>query len=591
MTRDVTPLVEAWLHEPAPLSDRGIARVGELVHQTPQRRGWLPRYDPVRLPSMFTAAKFVTAGIIVALFSGALYLGITPPPPDEVPVNAATSVSPTATAEATVTASAVPTATADPGPSDPPEPAVREEPAPDRRVAQPPGRFEIPRIPESNRRARSGRLRTPLGPARWLAVSGTAETLPGLSPSSLLTVPGGYAHLQTEIGDPPHSPRLWFSPNLIKWKKLPVPADAWAEGLVSSDRRLWLTTLAPDRADGMRLWHSTDARSWEEADLTGLVPPEPSSLEWTMDIGDVAAVGDRAVVEIVFEVSDLASVLGIESRLPDGPAGLQLHARGEGSYHVEDSWGQPLADIRFDETTDGLVVIDSEDGSRLTTIREFGMDVIDRWASVGRAIEVRLALVGANGATYLAEPVLPGLDEQDVTHRRGGHQHSTEPLVAAFGEGGRFTVFLKGPDDTMETWLSEDGMDWRQAPVATDSSGKPLGIADLPRREGPIWTVYSTEGNSKTKRWVSEDGVAWRRRPIIGGYDWFNDYSVEHQPERETLAFTPARGGEQRIVDISAMRLRSYLSFAPFGGDVLLGAAHEPGERELVVVRLENRTD
>ena len=38
MTQDITPLVEAWLQEPAPLSDRGISKVAHVVQQTPQRR-------------------------------------------------------------------------------------------------------------------------------------------------------------------------------------------------------------------------------------------------------------------------------------------------------------------------------------------------------------------------------------------------------------------------------------------------------------------------------------------------------------------------------------------------------------------------
>ena len=105
MTRDIRPIVEAWLKEPAPLSDRGIAKVGHKVHQTPQRRRWWPLpifsratrpptanspaesqptsitdtngHTPTvigRTQSMFSPAKAITAGALVFAIGGVLLI-------------------------------------------------------------------------------------------------------------------------------------------------------------------------------------------------------------------------------------------------------------------------------------------------------------------------------------------------------------------------------------------------------------------------------------------------------------------------------------------------------------------------------------
>ena len=44
--------------------------------QVPQKRGWLPRFDTGMFQSVFSATKFVVAGVIVALFGGFLLAGV-----------------------------------------------------------------------------------------------------------------------------------------------------------------------------------------------------------------------------------------------------------------------------------------------------------------------------------------------------------------------------------------------------------------------------------------------------------------------------------------------------------------------------------
>jgi hypothetical protein len=85
----------------------------------PQRRSWLPHIDTGRFQSMFSATKFVVAGVIVALFGGFLLSGVlTQGPRDETApaVGASASAPPeptTATASPESSAEVAPDRTAD----------------------------------------------------------------------------------------------------------------------------------------------------------------------------------------------------------------------------------------------------------------------------------------------------------------------------------------------------------------------------------------------------------------------------------------------------------------------------------------------
>ncbi len=83
MTQDITPILRDWLHEPDSLSPPRIAEVRPLVHQTPQQRGFLPPIFTGRFQTMFSATKFVVAGVIVALFGGFMLSGVLTQRSDE----------------------------------------------------------------------------------------------------------------------------------------------------------------------------------------------------------------------------------------------------------------------------------------------------------------------------------------------------------------------------------------------------------------------------------------------------------------------------------------------------------------------------
>ena len=84
------PLVEAWLKEPIWLPEGDTARIAQLIHQTPQQRRWWPSLSRKGIGTMFSATKFVAAGVVVAAFVGFLFASGTFSPQPIPPVPAVT---------------------------------------------------------------------------------------------------------------------------------------------------------------------------------------------------------------------------------------------------------------------------------------------------------------------------------------------------------------------------------------------------------------------------------------------------------------------------------------------------------------------
>jgi hypothetical protein len=110
MTTDITPIVRAWLEEApggAPEPTHLYPRLAARVHQTPQRRGFLPSLTG-RFRTMFSAAKFAAAAAIVALFGGFLLTLALTQPRDEVAPGVDAPASAQPTPAATVSQGAAP---------------------------------------------------------------------------------------------------------------------------------------------------------------------------------------------------------------------------------------------------------------------------------------------------------------------------------------------------------------------------------------------------------------------------------------------------------------------------------------------------
>jgi Tol biopolymer transport system component len=110
------PLVEAWLKEPIWLPESDTARIAQLVHRTPQQRRWWPASHRKGLGTMFSATRFVAAGVVIATFVGFLFASGTFSPQPVEPLPAV---------------SAVPTA----GPPESAPPSVAVSPSPDTTTA------------------------------------------------------------------------------------------------------------------------------------------------------------------------------------------------------------------------------------------------------------------------------------------------------------------------------------------------------------------------------------------------------------------------------------------------------------------------
>ncbi len=91
---DHAPIVEAWLKEPVWLPPSDIARLTQLVHQTPQPRHWWQRPMTGRSQHMFNALKFVVAGVVVAAVGGFLVSGYLPIQQQDGQLPAAVTASP-----------------------------------------------------------------------------------------------------------------------------------------------------------------------------------------------------------------------------------------------------------------------------------------------------------------------------------------------------------------------------------------------------------------------------------------------------------------------------------------------------------------
>jgi len=111
---DHAPIVEAWLKEPIWLPEGDTTRVAQLIHQTPQQRGWLGPFITRRTHDMITATKFVTAGVILAAAGGYLLFGGGLLPRTDQALPAASAM---ATATNELDATAAPVTTVEPEPS------------------------------------------------------------------------------------------------------------------------------------------------------------------------------------------------------------------------------------------------------------------------------------------------------------------------------------------------------------------------------------------------------------------------------------------------------------------------------------------
>ena len=390
---------------------------------------------------MFSAAKVVVAGAIVAVFGGLLLAGVlTTQPSDETP-QAGASASP--------------------------------ELAPVDRVRLP------SELPES---IRTGSLDTPLGPARWAyAQDGPGRVDWWVVP---LPAPNGFVALDARGWEPG---RLWRSPDLVEWTAEPVDIEGFGDG----DRARM--SLAGDRywlRQGDELWRSDDTVTWQRMDTSGIVSPLPEWLREGWNIGDPVASGGSTLVPLEFK----SVVSGSDLGLPDLRGDWRLESEDPGVYvaTVRTSGsvrGSPVARLRFEETENGLRVIDADDDTASAELQGVGIDLIDLIVAHGPRRYVHgLARVEGDRLVPLAAP-------QVVSHER-----------ELIGNPDGFVLMGRSPDGSrFDFWSSSDGATWSAAEPLGDDPLEP--VSELNKRHN---TVDHRLYHSDDRQWTTPDGITWQ---------------------------------------------------------------------------------
>jgi len=423
--------------------------------QVPQQRGWLPRIDTGRFQSMFSATKFVVAGVIVALFGGFLLTGVLTTQPSDDPLPAAVS-----------------SASVEPDASEVAAPTTEATTAPESTTTTNPT-IELPaEIPEG---IKSGTLKTPLGPARWVHLSGE---LADLAPNfrDVVSTPEGFITLE-RLDD---GATLWRSPNLLTWTSQPLDILAWQLSY-TADGTYWLNS-------GNVWWRSQDTASWEQVDLGNPAPPQRDGYAYAdalhlngppveHDGVTIVPYGWGPDYGVVTQDHPLAEQTSGFTEIEPGIYGLAPHIA--------------YLPVRFEQIEGGLRMIDHQDGTELKVLDGISMEFIERLGSDEGDLAVP-GLVMVEGDESV-EVELP-----DDMRRADRLWYTTD--------GPGFTAYAL-TDGLMTVHRSQDGRDWRQVTTIGDDAGEPTDIHSV--------SLYDYPTSAQTDRglWTTADGLTWHMRP------------------------------------------------------------------------------
>ena len=428
-----------------------------------------------RLQSLFSATKLIIAGMVVALFGGFLLASLLVTRPEQAD-------------PAVVTPSS--------------EPYVLPS--------------EIPDDYES------GVLETPVGPARWVLVT-DAPANPSLMAGA--TTEDGFAVLDH------WSNRLWHSPDLLSWTELPVPAEAEYAQLDRAGGSYWLQGHA---GNGVALWRSGDLDEWEPIDTAALSPGDPSGPAW---LGRPVYAGGSVLVPVHDYWLDLVAYLGLpaepgrESYVIGDYGGWVFEPVEPGMYRAlttsSDVDTMPL--IRFEQTAEGLRVVDALDGATLrelpgidresmvTLLAFFAEKVDNRYTVRRRDAQVR-EWAAEHGITSSQLAIVDGdrMVPLDATAR-------PDASLELFDAGADVVLLEFRDDGLVGVRRSRDGMEWEPGILATDAAGRHIETHDSLVGPDDI-EVLDEDGRLLRSR----DGVTWEvsempsqlQEPAFGEVMW-----------------------------------------------------------------------
>jgi hypothetical protein len=421
---------------------------------------------------MFSATKFVAAGIVVAAFAGFLLASgvFSPPPIDRVP---AMTAAPTASA----TESTQPSETTRPSPTSRPDPSAwgasvltqTEETAalatgvavgPDTLVAV--GQRACERMKNEDIGRCWGQPWISTDGVTWEAVEARTSGLelgrftaatsgPEIGVEGVAYGPGGYVAYGWARPDGRLAPTLWRSADGRSWERVPAAQGFEAEGLMLPGP--WLKTIAGSE-DGYLLGGTIYAKPAPRAAIWS----SPDGLTWTLAEGDgvfdVGAYIDTMETPAAGGVSDIAVA-------PSGSGGT-WHAIAAGSTCPEAEPGAgPRGEMSrtYDWTTGRCRAQAWRSADGLTWER---LDLPNGYAQAGSvATDGSSAIFGATSTDNRKEIIS---STNGIDWAANGGQAGRQVALAAAGNAFRALVPRCLNEEcrrrSLDLWSSLDGVTW-----------------------------------------------------------------------------------------------------------------------------------
>jgi len=342
----------------------------------------------------------------------------------------------------------------------PAEPAVT---VPDRTPLEPvpfdsvqwPGLTED--IPEG---VESGLLTTPIGAARWVHLTSSEYTLPGVG--DLMIDQNGFAISVTRFGE-------WHSDDGIEWRQEESSFDTEVLGIdVGGAESTWIPYVDASASlvwaineDPLEIWTFDYANSGPVV-LSGLVPPESDGFNWNLDISTPLSR---------YRPETTQHVLHVGFSGPDGQVDQRLLVLGGEKYvdsatYVEVPWDVSSSVTLFGTSETLFAFVRDPDSNQISIWRsEDGY----RWAESG----LLHAQLGVPSTVNLQITVLPALVVPD--NETGRPIRNQMVVVTTLGDG----------------WESTNGVDWIPAPEEIPDGTYPIRLeSGWFASDGGLWWMH-----------------------------------------------------------------------------------------------------
>lgn len=369
--------------------------------------------------------------------------------------------------------------------------------------------------------AESGVIETPLGPARWVHLTGNAATLPAEAPFARDSRFVVLEQASNDSGDQ-LGRRRWASADGLQWTSRPLSVppigDQLAEFVVDGGLT-WLTTDRPGT-----LWRSTDEETWEPIAIDDMIPQGPPALEWEVGIGTIASAGGLTAVELNLDARDPFEGWPDPSRVTEVEPGLfSIAPRGDGSPRL----------LRFEETPTGLRVTEEADGSEVATLEGFTLDFATGWLRNGPPVEYVVARVDGDRLvpTSASGPMI------------------TENWTTIVGaEDGIVAIELADPGGPAVAWRLDERGVWTElgpwditegGAGGTFQMGRTNESFHVHRADDDLYALYDGPGTPIRKSWSSSDGLHWQ--PVFDS--WPAGFILALDPGYLELQWLPEPGG------------------------------------------------